>query len=88
MHLYRPTQNRDLLFVHKVIMKFIEYIILLAIKFIKYFYNNNNHSFILAEASWMQGGSRPQMPQGIGGVTGVPGQTHHSQTLTGMLITI
>jgi len=24
----------------------------------------------------MQGGSRPQMPQGVGGVTGVPGQIH------------
>lgn len=38
----------------------------------------------LAETSWMQGGSRPQMPQGIAGVTGVPGQLIHSQTSIGL----
>lgn len=39
----------------------------------------------LAETSWMQGGSRPQIPQGVGNVTGVSGQiVLHSQTLTGM----
>lgn len=31
----------------------------------------------------MQGGSRPQMPLGAG-VTGVPGQTLHSQIPSGM----
>lgn len=39
---------------------------------------------ILAETSWMQGGSRPQMPQGAGSVTGVSGQPLHSQTPSGM----
>lgn len=38
--------------------------------------------YILAETSWMQGGSRPQMPQGAGG-TGVSGQTLHSQISPG-----
>jgi len=33
----------------------------------------------------MQGGSRPQMPQGASNVTGVvSGQPHHSQTSSGM----
>lgn len=41
----------------------------------------------LAETSWMQGGSRPQIPQGIGNVTGVSGQIIlHSQTLTGKVL--
>jgi hypothetical protein len=34
----------------------------------------------------MQGGSRPQMPQGGGSVTGTPGQTLHSQISSGMYI--
>jgi len=36
----------------------------------------------------MQGGSRPQMPQGAGNVTGVSGQPHHSQTSSGIYINI
>lgn len=44
----------------------------------------NYYFYILAETSWMQGGSRPQMPQGAGGVTGVSGQTLHSQISPGM----
>jgi len=32
----------------------------------------------------MQGGSRPQMPQGAGSVPGVSGQPHHSQTSSGI----
>lgn len=36
----------------------------------------------------MQGGSRPQMPQGAGGIAGVPGQTLHSQIPSGMYILV
>jgi len=36
----------------------------------------------------MQGGSRPQIPQGVGNVTGVSGQILHSQTSSGKCINI
>lgn len=44
--------------------------------------------FFLAETSWMQGGSRPQMPQGPGSVSGVSGPTLHSQTSLGNYIIV